>query len=267
MDTVTTPNIPRARRDRRHLVGAERQRERQSNPRQRSEQRRRGRRRRRGHHRLRHLARESQLQRPRRDRASWCFQQLPGWHGKCVPGEAFNASDCNQKLIARPVLCRGLWRRGRHQGAVPVRVHLRARGRRPRRAHGQHGRGNYGVAASVRRHGARLDQRHGAARAHRGLQDLLGQLAGRGLPEHRQRGRDRPGRRRRRGRDQLLDLGHEHELPRPGGDRVPFAADAGVFVAASAGNSGPTASTVAHPEPVDHHRGCRARTTGTGKAR
>ncbi|HVF61374.1 MAG TPA: S8 family serine peptidase [Thermoanaerobaculia bacterium] len=27
------------------------------------------------------------------------YQQLPGWHGKCVPGEAFNASLCNQKLI------------------------------------------------------------------------------------------------------------------------------------------------------------------------
>ena len=28
-----------------------------------------------------------------------------------------------------------------------------------------------------------------------------------------------------------------------------YAADAGVFVAASAGNSGPTTSTVAHPSP------------------
>ena len=27
------------------------------------------------------------------------YQQIPGWHGKCVPGEAFNASNCNQKLI------------------------------------------------------------------------------------------------------------------------------------------------------------------------
>jgi subtilisin family serine protease len=27
------------------------------------------------------------------------YQQLPGWHGKCTPGEAFNASLCNQKLI------------------------------------------------------------------------------------------------------------------------------------------------------------------------
>jgi len=27
------------------------------------------------------------------------YQQIPGWHGKCTPGEEFNASDCNQKLI------------------------------------------------------------------------------------------------------------------------------------------------------------------------
>jgi hypothetical protein len=27
------------------------------------------------------------------------YQQIPGWHGKCVPGEAFTASNCNQKLI------------------------------------------------------------------------------------------------------------------------------------------------------------------------
>jgi subtilisin family serine protease len=27
------------------------------------------------------------------------YQQIPGWHGQCVPGEQFNASNCNQKLI------------------------------------------------------------------------------------------------------------------------------------------------------------------------
>ena len=27
------------------------------------------------------------------------YQQIPGWHGKCTPGEGFTASDCNQKLI------------------------------------------------------------------------------------------------------------------------------------------------------------------------
>jgi subtilisin family serine protease len=27
------------------------------------------------------------------------YNQIPGWHGKCTPGEDFNASMCNQKLI------------------------------------------------------------------------------------------------------------------------------------------------------------------------
>jgi subtilisin family serine protease len=27
------------------------------------------------------------------------YRQVPGWHGKCKPGEGFNASMCNQKLI------------------------------------------------------------------------------------------------------------------------------------------------------------------------
>ena len=31
--------------------------------------------------------------------AKLAYQQIPGWHGKCTPGEAFNASMCNQKLI------------------------------------------------------------------------------------------------------------------------------------------------------------------------
>jgi hypothetical protein len=30
------------------------------------------------------------------------YQQIPGWHGKCTPGEGFNASMCNQKLNRRP---------------------------------------------------------------------------------------------------------------------------------------------------------------------
>ena len=27
------------------------------------------------------------------------YQQIPGWHGRCVPGEQFTATNCNQKLI------------------------------------------------------------------------------------------------------------------------------------------------------------------------
>jgi subtilisin family serine protease len=28
------------------------------------------------------------------------YRQIPGWHGKCTPGESFPASDCNQKMIS-----------------------------------------------------------------------------------------------------------------------------------------------------------------------
>jgi hypothetical protein len=28
------------------------------------------------------------------------YHQIPGWHGKCTPGESFPASDCNKKLIS-----------------------------------------------------------------------------------------------------------------------------------------------------------------------
>ncbi|MGH2492433.1 MAG: S8 family serine peptidase, partial [Candidatus Limnocylindria bacterium] len=33
------------------------------------------------------------------------YQQIPGFHGKCRPGENFNASMCNQKLIAAQYYC------------------------------------------------------------------------------------------------------------------------------------------------------------------
>ena len=35
------------------------------------------------------------------------YQPIPGWHGRCVPGEAFNASHCNQKLIGARVFNAG----------------------------------------------------------------------------------------------------------------------------------------------------------------
>ena len=60
---------------------------------------------------------------------------------------------------------------------------------------------------------------------------------------------DRPGGCGRRRRDQLLDQRSATNFRDPVEIAFLFAADAGVFVAASAGNSGPTTSTVAHPGP------------------
>ena len=48
------------------------------------------------------------------------YQQIPGWHGKCAPGEAFNASLCNQKLIGAQHFNAGLgWRRRHQRRSVP----------------------------------------------------------------------------------------------------------------------------------------------------
>jgi subtilisin family serine protease len=35
------------------------------------------------------------------------YLQIPGWHGRCTPGEAFNASMCNQKLIGAQYFVQG----------------------------------------------------------------------------------------------------------------------------------------------------------------
>ena len=43
------------------------------------------------------------------------YHQIPGWHGKCTPGEAFNASMCNQKLIGAQWFNASVGRRRRDQ--------------------------------------------------------------------------------------------------------------------------------------------------------
>jgi len=41
------------------------------------------------------------------------FHQIPGWHGKCTPGEEFNASMCNQKFDRCAVFQRRMgWKQG-----------------------------------------------------------------------------------------------------------------------------------------------------------
>ena len=81
-----------------------------------------------------------------------------------------------------------------------------------------------------------------------------------GCVQLRQRRRDRPGRRRRRRRDQLLDRRHaRRNFLDPVEVAFLFAADAGVFVAASAGNSGPAPARSLTRPVADHRRREHAR--------
>ena len=179
------------------------------------------------------------------------YHQIPGWHGKCVPGEDFNASMCNQKLIGAQYFNVG------HGGNTGIDANRswEFNSVRDYNGHGTHtastAGGNNGVAASV---GAvNLDHISGiaprariaaykalwsnedASRASGFTIDLVAAI------------------------DQAVADGVDVINYSISGSRTNFldpaevaflfAADAGVFVATSAGNSGPTASTVAHNSP------------------
>ncbi len=177
------------------------------------------------------------------------YHQIPGWHGKCTPGEAFNASNCNQKLIGAQFFNAGFG------GNAGVKAELPYEYNSPRDAdgHGTHtsstAGGNAGVPAT-------------------GPAAVLGAVSGI-APRARiatykvcwGRGTDGGcfGSDSVAAIDQAVADGVDVINFSISGtstnfrDAVEiaflFAADAGVFVAASAGNAGPASSTVAHPGP------------------
>ena len=77
------------------------------------------------------------------------FQQIPGWHGKCIPGEGFTASNCGQKLIGAQ------WFNAGYGGDAGVKQEFSYEFTSARDAdgHGSHtastAAGNYGVTAVV----------------------------------------------------------------------------------------------------------------------
>ena len=179
------------------------------------------------------------------------YQQIPGWHGKCTPGEEFNATLCNQKLIG------GQWFNAAWGGdaALESQRPWEFMSVRDYNSHGTHtastSGGNYGVQAT-------------------GPASIFGEISGM-APRARiaaykalwstQDGSTASG--------QSSDLvaaidqavadgvdvinysisGTTTNFLDPVEVSFLFAADAGVFVATSAGNSGPTTGTVAHPSP------------------
>jgi hypothetical protein len=179
------------------------------------------------------------------------YQHLPGWKGKCETGEAFSQTDCNQKLIGARRFNEA-W--GGDAGINEERPWEFA-SPRDYNGHGTHtastSGGNHGVIAT------------GPAR-------IFGQVSGI-APRARisvykalwstQDGTTASG----FNSDLVAAIdqavadgvdvinysisGSTSNFLDPAEVSFLFAADAGVFVSASAGNSGPTTGTVAHPSP------------------
>jgi hypothetical protein len=177
------------------------------------------------------------------------FQQLPGWNGKCVPGEQFAASSCNQKLIAAQWYGEGFGGAAGIKASFPYEF-VSARGAD---GHGSHtastAAGNFGVDAVI--DGTNLGKISGMAPRARvavykscwGIPPEGGCFTSDSVAAIDQAVAD--------GVD-VINFSISGSLTSfldPVEVAFLFAADAGVFVAASAGNSGPAASTVAHNSP------------------
>lgn len=177
------------------------------------------------------------------------YQQIPGWNGKCVPGEEFPASKCNKKLIAAQWFGEGYGGAEGIKEAFPYEF-VSAR---DADGHGSHtastAAGNYGVPAVV--DGTDLGTISGMAPRARiaAYKACWGNGGEGGCPTVDNVAAI----------DQAVADGVDVINYSISGTRTNFrdpveiaflfAADAGVFVAASAGNNGPDASTVAHPSP------------------
>lgn len=179
------------------------------------------------------------------------YQQIPGWHGKCIPGEEFNASMCNQKLIGAQYFNAGY---GGNAGIDADRP-WEFNSPRDYNGHGTHtastAGGNQGVAAEVG--GVNLGAINGMAprariSAYKALWSNEDGSQASGFTVDLVAAIDQA----------VADGVDVINYSISGSTTLMntsvaisflFAADAGVFVASSAGNSGPGASTVAHNTP------------------
>jgi hypothetical protein len=179
------------------------------------------------------------------------YHHIPGWHGKCVPGEGFTASDCNQKLIGARYFNAG-W--GGNAGIEAQRP-WEFTSPRDYNGHGSHtastAGGNHGVpatgGASVFGTISGMAPRARIA-AYKALWSTEDASLASGFTSDLVAAIDQA----------VADgvdvinysiSGTQTNFLDPVQVSFLFAARAGVFVACSAGNSGPTAATVAHPGP------------------
>jgi subtilisin family serine protease len=179
------------------------------------------------------------------------YQQIPGWHGKCTPGEAFNASDCSQKLIGATYY-NAAW-----GGSAALEAERPWEFMSPRdyNGHGTHtastAGGNSGVvapgAASVFGPMSGMAPRARIA-VYKALWSTQDGSTASGYPSDLVAAIDQAV---ADGVDVINYSigGTTSNFLDPAEVAFLFAADAGVFVAAAAGNSGPTTGTVIHPSP------------------
>ena len=173
------------------------------------------------------------------------YKQIPGWHGKCMPGEEFQADECGQKLIGAQYFNAGFGVDG-----IAERDFLSPR---DYNGHGSHTASTAGGNADVAATGsaALFGTISGMApRARIAAYKVCWEDAGDGgcansdsvaaIDQAVADGVDVINFSISGTRTNYLDAVEVAFL---------FAARAGVFVAASAGNSGPGASTVAHISP------------------
>ena len=179
------------------------------------------------------------------------YHQIPGWNAKCTPGEGFNASNCNQKVIGAQ------WFNAAWGGdaALEAQRPWEYMSARDYNGHGTHtsstAGGNTNVPATgpasvfgtvsgiaprarISAYKALWSTQDGSTASGFGsdLVAAIDQAVADGVDviNYSISGTS----------TNFLDGAEVAFL---------FAADAGVFVAASAGNSGPTSGTVAHPSP------------------
>lgn len=179
------------------------------------------------------------------------YHQIPGWHGKCIPGEEFNASMCNQKLIGAQYFNEGY---GGNAGIDADRP-WEFNSPRDYNGHGTHtastAGGNNGVPAEVG--GVDLGTISGMAprariAAYKALWSNEDGSQSSGFTVDLVAAIDQA----------VADgvdvinysiSGSTTSMNTAVAISFLYAADAGVFVASSAGNDGPGASTVAHNTP------------------
>lgn len=196
------------------------------------------------------------------------YQQVPGWHGKCSPGEEFSASNCSQKLIGAQWFNSGFGGDKAMKELFPYEY----ASARDAGGHGSHtmstAAGNSDVEMSI--NGSDIGTAAGMAPRARvaaykvcwGRGDAGGCFGSDSVAAIDQAVAD--------GVDVLnfSISGSSSSFMDQVEIAFLFAADAGIFVAASAGNSGPDTSTVAHNSPwlttvaaSTHDRGWEASVT------